>query len=479
MHDSLFGVVVWTINDIGPRMSHGRIAPVAVFTQQVGYLLGMQLAFATGIPLTLAHGIVKVVLLMSAVGSFALLLRTIRRRDGEPLDKGVRTTALLLFSVLFALGVTATSPVRNGWTAYIVLCIGGISVMFLAGAAALWALRTWGRVATSTKLAIAVALFVLGAVIMLSYELHWAALPFAVVLLAFTGSASWRRRVILIASLSAGWSIAFIWTRLLLARLGDVQYAGTSLDLGGPVIQTAALQVANAIPGSGMGQVMDTVGEGLPQPHPFGGGGWLWGLLTAAGFVLLFARTRAGTSDQAGTDRREFLVLAVALVASAGAAAAITSVSAQSHEIIAAFGDTYRGTPWIWACLAGAAASLLMCLPRSSTLRGMVRVSLPFAVAPILVGALVWPTTVSAVQTIRAVDQYAMWETAQVQLVNGSAEPLAEARRCQFADQAATWARGRGSYFAQFLPHYKNAFVRQWDRPWCAASDDSTGGIAR
>jgi len=479
MDDSLFNVVAWTINDIRPRMSHGRIAPVAVFLQQVGYLLGMQLSFAVGIPLTVAHGIVKVVLLLSAVASFALLLRMVRRRDGEQLDQGVRATALLVFSVLLVLGVTATSPVRNGWTAYIVLCIGGISVMFLAGAAALWTLRVWARATPVGKLAAASALFGLGAVIMLSYELHWAALPFAVVLLAFAGSAVWRHRLTLILSLSAGWSIAFVATRMLLSRQDEAQYAGTRLDLAGPVIPTAWLQVANAVPGSGTGRVLDTVGEGLPLPQPFSGGGWLWALLTALGFALLFARTGARMPDQVGPDRRGLLILAGALVVSAGAVATITSVSAQSHEIIVSLGDTYRGTPWIWAALAGAATSLLLCLPRGSTLRGMAVVPGSVAVVTVLVGVLVWPTTVSAVQTIRAVDQYALWETAQAQLVTGSAEPLAEARRCQFADEAAEWARGRGPYFAQFLPFYENAFARQWNRPWCATSGHPAAGTAR
>ncbi|GAA6525245.1 hypothetical protein [Intrasporangium sp. DVR] len=480
MDNSLFNVVTWTIHDIRPRMSHGRIAPVAVFLQQVGYLLGMQLSFATGIPLTLVHGLVKVVLLLSAVGSFALLLRMTRRRDGEQLDRGVRAAALLVFSVLLVLGVTATSPVRNGWTAYIVLCIGGISVMFLTGAASLWTLRVWPRATTVGKLAAAAAVFGLGAVVMLSYELHWAAVPFAVVLLAFAGSAVWKHRLALILSLSAGWAIAFIGTRMLLSRHDqEAQYAGTLLDLGGPVIPTAWLQVANAIPGSGTGRVMDTVGEGLPEPQPFGGGGWLWALLTAVGFAVLFARAGARMPDQVGPDRRGLLILAGALVVSAGAVATITSVSAQSHEIIVSLGDTYRGTPWIWAALAAAATSLLMCLPRGSTRRRRAVVPLSVAVATALVGVLVWPTTVSAVQTIRAVDQYALWETAQAQLVSGSAEPLAETRRCQLAEQAAEWARGKGPYFGQFLPFYENAFARQWNRPWCATSGDTAAGTAR
>ncbi len=477
MDGNLFNVVVWTVNDIGPRMSHGRIAPIGVFAQQVGYLLGMQLAFAASIPLTLAHGIVKLVLLLSAVGSFALLLRLVRRRDGEQLDPGMRTTTLLAFTALLVLGVTATSPVRNGWTAYIVLCIGGITVMFLAGAAALWTLRAWARANTVGRLGFAAALFLLGAAIMLSYELHWAALPFAVVLLAFADPAAWRRRIALISSLSLGWLAAFVWTRVLLSQAADVDYAGTRLDLGGPVVTTAALQVANAVPGSGIGEVTSTVGEGLPVPQPFGGAGWLWGLLTAAGFALLLARRSARQTDQpdqTSPDRRGLVVLAGALMVSGATVAVITSVSAQSHEIISSLGDTYRGTPWIWACIAGAASVLLMCLPRGPRMRNLAVVPLTVALAALLVGVLVWPTTVSAVQTIRAVDQYALWETAQAHLITGSSDPLEEERRCRFAEQADDWAHGKGSYFGKFLPFYEDAFARQWNRPWCSASDNAS-----
>ncbi len=74
MHDNVLNVVPWTIKDMQWRMRAGRIAPVGVFFQHVFYLLGMQFAFATGVPLFVVHGLVKVVLLSAVVGSFALLL---------------------------------------------------------------------------------------------------------------------------------------------------------------------------------------------------------------------------------------------------------------------------------------------------------------------------------------------------------------------------------------------------------------------
>lgn len=472
MDGSLLNVFMWTINDIGPRMAHGRIAPVGVFAQQVGYLLGMQLAFATGIPLVVAHGIIKAVLLLSIVASFALLLRAVRRRDGERLDRGLRGRALLVFTALLLLGVTATSPVRNGWTAYIVLCIGGVALLLVAGAVSAWALRLSTRTGAPGRLGAAAVLFVLGAAIMLSYEMHWAAVPFAIVVLGFTDTSAWRHRIILIVSITAGWLAAFVWTRLLLANASGVNYSGTRLDLGGPVLRTATLQVLNAIPGSGVRNAIRTVGEGLPVPGPFQGAGWLWGLLTALGFALLLARPRARTTEPTAADRVTLMVLGAGLIASAGAVALVTSVSAQSHDIVNSFGDTYRGTAWIWACLAGAGATALVSISGGRRTTGLVVVA-PVALAAIVVGVLVWPTTVSAIQTIRAVDQYALWETAQAQLVSGASEPMAQARRCELAEQARTWAKG--DYFGKFLPFHEEAFARQWQRPWCPSDVAGAG----
>jgi hypothetical protein len=172
MADNVFNVLPWTINDIGWRMAAGRIAPVGVFVQHVIYLLGMQFAFSTGAPLFVVHGIVKVLLLAAVVGSFGLLLAQLRRRDGAPLDRCTLTSAVLVFSALLVLGVTASSPHRDGWTTFIVLCIGGIALMFLVAAAALWALRGWPRWGALGKALSGVGMLVMGVVVMLSYEMH-------------------------------------------------------------------------------------------------------------------------------------------------------------------------------------------------------------------------------------------------------------------------------------------------------------------
>jgi hypothetical protein len=467
MDNNLLNVLPWAIEDVQRRMATGRIVPVGIFAQQVGYLLGMQFSFSTGIPLFVVHGIVKLLLLVAAVASFALLLSQLRRRDGAPLDGGVHRTATLVFGSLLMLGVTATTPARNGWTTFLVLCIGGITLMFLAGAASLWALRSWSGLGVAGRVLSALGLLLLGVWIMLSYEMHWAAVPFAVVLLAFAGSASWWHRGVLILSLAGGWLAAVLWTRQLIKNAVTVTYVGLDIELTGAIPRTTVLQLVNAIPGSGIGRAMRDVGEGMPKPHAFGGTGWVWGLFAAAGLAILLARRSDASKVSGWLDRHPLLVLAGALAVSALAAAVILSLSVQSHQIVSRFGATYRGTPWIWACLAGALTLGLVSLPSSSGIRRVALVAAPAALA-LLVGVLVWPTTVSSIQTLRAVDQYALWEAAQGELVTGSPGSRAEERRCQISRQWASTAES-SAYFALFLPKFEDSFSYQWHRPWCSS----------
>jgi hypothetical protein len=465
MADNVFNVLPWTIDDIGWRMEAGRIAPVGVFVQHVIYLLGMQFAFSTGAPLFVVHGIVKVLLLGVALGSFALLLTQLRRRDGARLDPRTRTTAVLLFTALLVLGVTTSSPHRNGWTTFIVLCIGGITLMFLVGAASLWVLRGWSRWGTLGKVLSGVGILVLGVVVMLSYEMHWAAIPFAIVLLAFAGRAGWPHRLILVAILGSGWLAAVLWTRALIAAASTTTYAGLVVDLGASVPKVIGLQLLNAVPGSGIPYAVRTAGDGLSAPRPFEGGGWLWGFLLALGLVLLLRDRPLPGAEEVRGDRHPLIVLGAALAASALAAAVILSVSEQAHDIVTFPGATYRGTPWIWACAAGILTAGLLILPRGDRFRRAAILAVPAAFA-VLVGVLVWPSTVSAIQTQRVSPAYLIWEQAQAELITGSAEPMAVAHRCLLTDEALKWADG-SAYRIRYVKLYEASFAHQWGRPWC------------
>jgi chromate transport protein ChrA len=88
----------------------------------------------------------------------------------------IRGQPRLVFTTLLVVGVTTSSPHRNGWTTFVVLCIGGITPMFLVGAASLWVLRNWSRWGALGKVLSGVGILVLGVVVMLSYEMHWAAI---------------------------------------------------------------------------------------------------------------------------------------------------------------------------------------------------------------------------------------------------------------------------------------------------------------
>ena len=146
----------------------------------------------------------------------------------------------------------------------------------------------------------------------------------------------------------------------------------------------------------------------------------------------------------------------------------IMSVSKQAQQIVTFPGATYRGTPWIWACCAGILTAGLLILPRGDRFRRVAIVALPAAFA-VLVGVLVWPSTVSAIQAQRVSPDYLIWEQAQAELITGSAEPLAVEHRCGLADAAIVWAGG-SRYRSNYLKLYQAAFAHQWRRPWCEYS---------
>jgi hypothetical protein len=463
MEDNLFNVLPWTINDIGWRMAAGRIAPIGVFVQHVVYLLGMQFAFSTGVPLFIVHGFVKLLLLAAVVGSFALLLRQLRRSDNSDLDRPTRATAISVFSALLVSGVTASSPGTSGWMTFVVLCIGGIPLMFLVGAASLWTLGGWSRWRAFGKAISGAAMLALGAVVMLSYELHWAAVPFAIILV-LAGPAIWWHRLVLGSLLGTGWLTAVLWTRALIAAVSQHSYVGLELDLRGPIARVVGLQLINAVPGSGISHAARTLGSGLPVPGPFDGSGWLWGALLAFGLALLVHSAPQPTAEEVRADRRPLTILSAALAAAALGAAVIVSVSKQAHEMIIYLGASYRATPWIWMCIAGTLTAGLLAL-RGGRWTRLHMMAVPAAIA-VFVGVAVWPATVSEIKTQRVSATSQIWEQAQAELIAGSADALAVDHRCRLVKEATDWA-GQSIYRGNFLKHYEASFEHQWRRPWC------------
>ena len=89
-------------------------------------------------------------------------------------------------------------------------------------------------------------MLVLGVVVMLSYEMHWAEVPFAIILLAFAGRAIWPHRLILIGFLGSAWLAAVLWTRAQIAAVANHSYSGLEVDLGGPILKVIGLQPAAA-----------------------------------------------------------------------------------------------------------------------------------------------------------------------------------------------------------------------------------------
>ncbi len=480
-HDNVFAVLPWTVHDMAWRMAAGRIAPVGVAIQHVVYLAGMELAVATGLPLFVVHGLVKLAVSVAVVGSFALLWRLLRGPSGGSVGLAARTAAAI-FAVGYLAGITATDPAQNGWTTFVVLCQGGIVLMFGLGALLLWLDGRWAGGSGPARV-VSVAVVALAAVVtVLSYELHWAALPFAAVLVVLAG----RRRSSLILGgtlLVAGAVAIGVVRAQIAAHLTDV-YVGLALDIRGPVLKTWVWQLVNAVPVTGIPITRDQLGAGVPAPHPFGAWGWLWGVVLAVGWVLASTASGAGSvlpsedRPQApdGTDRRPLVALAVALAVSAASAAAVLSVSTQAHQLVDGLGEAYRGTPWIWACFVGIVVVALAAWPARGGRAGggpaapalaarTWRIAVP-ALAALLAGVFVLPSSVAAIRTLRADDTYALWERAQAQVIIGSPGPAALAERCELQQQAKAW-QGDSRYRAGYLREYTTAFDYLWGRPWC------------
>ncbi len=463
-------IAAWTVDDIGWRMADGRVAPVGVFVQHVVYWLGMRLSLATGLEIYQVEALVKLGLLALVVLAWRLLLGQLSSDAGGAGARRLRDAATVAFATLLVAGVTTTLPVRNGWTTFVVLCIGGTALLFAVSALTLWAARHWAGAGRGWRLATVAALVLTGAALVLSYELHWAAFPAAVVLVCLLGRRPGRWPAVL--ALSAGFVPTLAVTRWLVAvHDAPDRYPGLVTDLGGPVLQTTGWQVVNAIPGSGLWLVREQLGDGVRGPAPFSGGGWLWGLLLAVGAALWVGRLLTGTSPVGhAPPARPWWALSLACLTGLVAAAALLSVSAQSHDIVSGLGPTYRGTPWLWAALAGAlTAALAATTARVGRPSGRPRASalaLVPAVVALLVGAVVWPANLAATATLRTEERSMLLEQAQRHVVLGAQDPVSQQERCLI--DARLVEVSRGAYATTFITAYREAFELTHGVEFCA-----------
>lgn len=483
--DSLLGVLPWTIDDIPRRLGAGRLAPFGVFVQHVLYYLGMKLALVTGMEVYLAEAVIKLVLLAAIVLCFRAVLRRLRGPGGQALARRELDVGTLVFGTLLVVGVTTASPGRNGWVTFVVLCIGGCVLLLGLGALALAAVNRLQAPATGriTVALILVGLVVAGALVVISYEMHWAAYPFAVILALAQGRdlRRWRReagdgaRWAVAAALSIGFWPTFAASRWLVRTYAQDVYAGLDVDLDGPVVRTAVLQLVNAIPGTGVPLVRhDTRGTGW-TPELFEGLGWVYGACLALGIWLWLRRIAARPLELPPSPRQAaagqppgaspLIALAVAAVVSALAAALVLSVSGQAHEIVEGLGNTYRGTPWIWTCMAVVVTCVLLMVRRGSGRSARAVVAIPVAAA-LVAGAVVWPANVAAVRELRNVNSYGVFELVQREVVTGSDAPVAQQVRCDLDVAAREW--GTTPYRRSYRTHYTSAFEYQWGRPFCA-----------
>ncbi len=490
---SILDTVPWTIHDMDWRLRlGGRITPVGVWYQHVSYYLVMKMSLWLGVETWVGEAVVKAALVAGTVLAFRVLVGQLRGSSGARPSRSHAWVATAIFGALFAMGATTNHPLRNGWTTFVQLCIGGALILFAVGALNLWVVNRWPGWGRTRRALAAALLVVVAAALVLSYELHWAAYPFAVLLVLGQARPSWRRlretgdrvRWTVVGWTSAGFLPTLLVTRLIIERYRSAEYPGLALDLGGPVLRTVGLQLVSAVPGAGLGQarrdLADLTGGDLPPAGS--GGGWFWGLCTAVGLVLVVrALTRpgrptgdadpgtAGPSRPAALGPRPWLVLAVASAVAGVAGAAILSVSVQSPEVVKAVGATYRPTPWIWAGASATVASLLTLLVAGSGRRRWLWAVAP-ALAALLVGVVVWPANAAVERAVRTSSPGNLVEEIQRQVVLGTDTDYAESVRC---DLDASVIERR--YPPLFYDAARVVFRELWGREFCPTAPGPPG----
>ncbi|WP_370891753.1 hypothetical protein [Janibacter sp. GXQ6167] len=467
---NIFQILNWAfVDDVPWRLRSGRFAPVGSLVQRIFYDAGARLSMATGLETYQAEAVIKVLLIASLIGFFAWLMRLIRTRSGHPLSSLTRWRAVVLFAVILCLGVQATDPVRNGWTAFVVLCIGGVSLLLLSGVAGVTALTAWPRASRGRRILIGFLLALLGAATVLSYEAHWAAAPFFVILVLFVGrpadliDAGWRDRTrwAVVASYVAGFVPALIATRILIAvyAVPDA-YAGLTSNPGGPVIGTSGWQVASALPGAGIEGVQAAAAQAQVQAFSPGSSWWVAALVIVALAACWWAPV-PGSTPTTSREARALVPLALAALASLVAVAFVLSVSVQAQQMITGPDRPYRGTPWIWTCLA-----IIITVVGVYVLRRRAGAAIVFAAVAVAIVAQVWwvrPANLTATEVVRADPAYALYEEVGRAVVLGP-EGVDEATRCDLARRADT---PLGNYGRVLRARFFGAYTIEWGAPMC------------
>lgn len=484
------GVIERIWNEMPSRAETGRITPLGYLVQHVAFLAVFQLSLATGTPVVVGHALVKLVMVLLAVGAFWWFLRVLRVR-GERLPSSTVRLLVPLFGVLLLLGGQTQVIMRSSWTAYPVLTTGAVAVAFAVPALVLTLVNRVSRSAGWLVPALLVTLL-LAFFLNFSYELYYVAVPLTLLLLLVhsappvdTGAAWVRRhaRLVVGAGLGLFFAIGLVWVRRTVAAIcaepGSSCYVGTEASLGGETIVVAARNLLGGIPvfaGSLVGEERLEEAPWLEAPTAFGGWGWLAALVLIAGLALLLPRWDADRRREEGADspdplpqRRLLAVIAAAGLALAGGSAVIMALSAQAPEIVVEIGVPYRSTTVVWAglALAGLAGAALLATGRGAwALRGPVAA---VGLVALVVGLLVWPVMAQSTRIARADDGTDVTERVHRAVLTPDLGERGDEDRCALlAAIDDVHAEGTGRRLERGAT---GTFELLWDRPFCAAED--------
>jgi hypothetical protein len=444
--------ILWA--EIPGRAEQGRMTPVGYLMQWVFYNGLTEFSVATGTPLLMLHGILKVLLFALAVLCVAAFVKSLRGRgpDGLLVSPSRPTVWLSVGGVIVlgAAGVQTHLQFRNGWLSYPVLTYGAVIVGFGVVALTLWLTRLMAERSTAARTATAVAaMVVVGLFLNLSYELYYAAFPAALLALFLqpdpTGDRQRRSRVAKLVTggtLTVTFLSTFVAIRVWLSdACVDGCYIGTDFQLSGESVRMAWYNLTSSLPLSGRTEAL----EGLSRlgrdslPLPFSSPLTIACILAGAALVAAWILIRGGLGRDNVDDvdqtrmRAESGALvrgAVVAVALALGSVAVMSVSAQVPKIILGIGYPYRHTviTWVGLCVAG----ILTVIAIDLRFRSRVGVGLWAATAAmaVLVAGVMLPINLQATRAELLSPSILVTDPIHREITLGDPRPEADDRRC-------------------------------------------------
>ena len=343
------------VDSIDGYLSRGNFRPLGRFLEAISDSFVFEAAEATGISPNVVHGMIR----MAMVGCLALManqvLCAILRSAGRtPSDHAVP----VLYPPILAMTLVAGDA--DGAIIFYPFTVVGTSILVLAIALAVARDSDMAQRPVSRRESLAMVL--LGAIAVLTYDLAYIAPPLAAALVMARNAAAGLppRQALHTAAarrlgfLSVGFLIAFVPVRILIAqRCGEADCnAASDLHLSGGIVGRAADRVATGVPPAGWSHVAELARRG----DRFGFGvadlvanSMLMVLVAGIALVAIRAGRRASRLSRSSPDgAMDWHRLATSLglfgLALAILPALLVSLSRYMHAMSYAVGEAWRDT---------------------------------------------------------------------------------------------------------------------------------------